>query len=195
MSGLQPLTRRLLGGLLAFLGLALVILGLQAWPDNDARVLDWMSQIRQAAAESSVDPNLLAGLVFAESRGDEDAVSSIGALGLCQLMPSTAGELAGQMKIEGPPYAPLDNLRMGARYLSKMLRRHDGDVDLALLCYRLGPTGVDRRIKAAGGKEAWFQDLQENLPSPWGYRDQILEAQKRYAAMPVETDLPAAAKD
>lgn len=195
MNGFQPLTLRLLGGLLVFLGLALVIIGLKAWPDHDAKVLAWMPQIRQAAAESDIDPNLLAGLVFAESRGDEDAVSSIGALGLCQLMPPTAAELAGQMNIVGPPYAPTDNLRMGARYLSKMLRRHEGDVDLGLLCYRLGPTGVDRRIEAAGGKQDWFQDLQENLPSPWGYRDQILKAQKRYAALPVETDLPAVAED
>ncbi|MHC4379980.1 MAG: lytic transglycosylase domain-containing protein [Planctomycetota bacterium] len=195
MSRLHPLTRRILGGFLVFLGLAMVVFGLKTWPDADSRVLAWMPEIRQACAESGIDPFLLAGLVYAESRGDEDAVSSIGALGLCQLMPPTAAELAGQMGIPDPPYSAADNLRMGARYLSKMLRRHDGDVDLALLSYRLGPTGVDRRIQAAGGKEAWFQDLQGNLPSPWGYRDQILEAQTRYAAMPVEEDLPAAASD
>lgn len=189
-----PLTRRLLGGALVFLGLAMVVLGLRLWPDEDARVLEWMPLMQVAAVEAGIDPFLLAGLVYAESRGDAEAVSSVGALGLCQLMPATAAELAGQMGIEGPPYAPEDNLRMGATYLAKMMRRHGGDVDLGLLCYRLGPARVDRRIEAAGSREAWFQVLQEDTPSPWGYRDQILEARQRYADASEDAS-PDAAQD
>jgi len=175
--------QRTLGGLLAILGLVLVLVGIWTWPHADTRVLDWMPQIRNAAAANEVDPNLLAGLVYSESRGKADSVSRVGALGLCQLMPPTAAELAAQMEIAGPPYSPEDNLRMGARYLAKMLKRHDGDVDLALLSYRLGPARVDRQMKAAGGREAYFQGLQEKSPSPWDYRSQILEARQRYAAL------------
>jgi len=172
-----------LGGLLVVAGLVLVLVGLWNMPNSDTRVLDWMPQIQSAAADHHVDPNLLAGLVYAESRGKAYSVSSVGALGLCQLMPPTAAELAEEMGIAGPPYAPEDNLRMGARYLSKMLRRHDGNVDLALLSYRLGPARVDRQMKAAGGQEAYFLSLQEKSPSPWAYRDQVLEARQRYAAL------------
>ena len=171
------------GGLLILAGLVLVLLGIWNRPNSDTRVLDWMVQIQSAAAEHQIDPNLLAGLVYAESRGKADSVSSVGALGLCQLMPPTAAELAGQMGIAGPPYSPQDNLSMGARYLSKMLRRHDGNVDLALLSYRLGPARVDRQTKAAGGQELYFLSLQEKSPTPWAYRDQILEARQRYAAL------------
>lgn len=172
-----------LGGLFVLAGLLLVVVGVWFLPNSDAKVLDWMPQIQIAAAENQIDSNLLAGVVYAESRGKADSLSSVGALGLCQLMPPTAAELAGQMKIPGPPYAPEDNLRMGARYISKMLKRHNGDVDLALLSYRLGPARVDRQMKAAGGREAYFESLQSKSPSPWAYRDQILEARQRYAAL------------
>lgn len=172
-----------LGGLFVLAGLLLLAAGILFRPNADSKVLAWMPQIQVAALENQIDPNLLAGVVFAESRGKANSVSSVGALGLCQLMPPTAAELAGQMKIEGPPYAPEDNLRMGARYISKMLKRHDGDVDLALLSYRLGPARVDRQMKAAGGREAYFESLQSKSPTPWAYRDQILEARQRYAAL------------
>lgn len=172
-----------LGGLFVLAGVFLLVAGFFYRPQSDARVLEWMPQIQIAASENQIDPHLLAGLVFAESRGKEASVSSVGALGLCQLMPTTAAELAGQMNIEGPPYAPEDNLRMGARYLSKMLSRHNGNVDLALLSYRLGPARVDRQKKAAGGQEAYFESLQSKSPTPWAYRDQILEARQRYAAL------------
>ncbi len=160
---------------------ALVFIVWRLRPNPDARVLAWMPEIRTAAAEVDLDPYLLAGLVYAESRGKEDAVSKVGALGLCQLMPPTAAELAQQLEVSGPPYSPADNLRMGATYLAKMLKRHDGDVDLALLAYRLGPTALARQMEAAGGQRAWLQDLQARSPSPWAYRTQILEARQRYA--------------
>lgn len=172
-----------LGGLFVLAGVILLLVGYLYRPHSDTKVLEWMPQIRIAAAESQVDPNLLAGLVYAESRGKAYSVSSVGALGLCQLMPPTAAELAGEMGVAGPPYEPEDNLRMGARYLSKMLKRHHGSVDLALLSYRLGPARVDRQMKAAGGEAAYFESLQVKSPSPWAYRDQILEARQRYAAL------------
>lgn len=176
-------SRRRFGGFLALSGAVMVLVGWLLWPDEDKRVLDWMPEIRQASAEAGIDPALLAGLVFAESRGQVNAVSSVGAMGLCQLMPPTAGELAEQMGIQGPPYSALDNLRMGATYLAKMQRKWDGDLDLAILSYRLGPARVRRQMEAAGGQEAYFAELQGKSPTPWAYRDQILEAQIRYAEM------------
>lgn len=183
-------SRRRLGGLLALVGVILLGLGLLFRPQPDARVLTWMPQIRAAAAEAGIDPDLLAGLVYAESRGKADAVSRVGALGLCQLMPPTAAELAAGLHIEGPPYTPADNLRMGATYLAQMLRQRQGDLDLALLSYRLGPSRASRRMEEAGGRDAWFRLLQQRDPSPWGYRDQILEARTRYASRHDPSDAP-----
>lgn len=172
--------QRILG--VAFVGIGLAVF-LLTWRlgAGERRVAAWQEAITLAAEEHGLEPALLAGLVYAESRGDAEAVSSIGAIGLCQLLPSTAEEQASRQKISGPPYTPEDNLRLGAGYLARMLTYWDGDEDLALLSYRLGPTGVKRRIEAAGGREQWLQEIQHNLPSPWGYRSQIERMQEVFA--------------
>jgi len=139
------------------------------------RVEAWLPAIEAAAAEADIDAFLLAGVVYAESRGDAQAVSGAGARGLCQLMPSTAEELALRVDVDGPPYAPEDNLRMGARYLRELLDRFDGDVDLVLLGYRMGPTRVAREVREQG-REAFVVGLQANAASPWNYRTQVLES-------------------
>ena len=187
--------RKRFGGFLVLSGAVMVLVGWLLWPDEDQRVLDWAPEIHAAAAEAGIDPALLAGLVYAESRGQADAVSSVGAMGLCQLMPPTAGELAEQLDIPGPPYSAADNLRMGATYLAKMRRRWDGDLDLAILSYRLGPARVRRQMEAAGGQEAYFAELQGKSPTPWAYRDQILEAQQRYAELLPTAALPSPAAE
>lgn len=168
--------------LLAFLaaGALVLLLTLSIWRrEAGLRAVErWLPQIESAAAEADADPWLLAGIVYAESRGRADAVSSVGAQGLCQLMPATAEELAMRVEVEGPPYAPEDNLRMGARYLSELLARFDGDVDLALLGYRMGPTRVAREV-AAEGRESWLDALRARSSSPWDYRVQVGEAADR----------------
>lgn len=172
--------QRILG--IIFVGVGLAVL-LVSWRlgAGERRVASWQEQITLAAEEHGIEPAMLAALVYAESRGDEHAVSSIGALGLCQLLPATAEEEAKRQGISGPPYTAQDNLRLGAGYLARMFQYWDGDEDLALLSYRLGPTGVRRRMEAAGGREAWLQKLQQNLPSPWGYRSQIGRMQEIFA--------------
>jgi soluble lytic murein transglycosylase-like protein len=151
------------------------------------RVRGWMPQIRSAAAEAGIDPNLLAGLVYAESRGQAGAISSIGALGLCQLMPATAAEVAERIGVDGPPYTPGDNLRLGADYLRHMIAINDGDLDLAVLSYRLGPARVRRQVESAGGAQAWFAQIAAVRPSPWGYREQVMELRDRFASVSAST--------
>ena len=144
-------------------------------------VEDWAPQIVAAAAEAGLqDPFLLAGLIYAESRGQADAISSIGALGLCQLMPATAAELAMTMDVDGPPYSANDNLRMGAKYLAQMMMHRKGDVDLALLSYRLGPTRVTRDVHAAGGVDPYLEMLRNKPKSAWGYRDQVVRMRGKF---------------
>lgn len=181
-------SRRRLGLALLVLGIALVASGvfLRNRTSGFNRVYAWMPDIHTAAAEAGVDPYTLAGLVYAESRGQPGAISSIGALGLCQLMPATAAEVADRIKVEGPPYTPQDNLRLGADYLRHMTAYCDGDVDLAILSYRLGPSRVRRDVAAAGGQEQWFAEISNVRPSPWGYLEQIKEMRARFAAEDAE---------
>lgn len=143
------------------------------------RVIEIMPAIHSAAEESNVDPYLLAGLVYAESRGRSDALSSVKAQGYCQLMPFTAAEVAGKMKIPGPPYSPSDNLRMGAFYLAQMQRRWEGDDTLALLSYRLGAARVARELKKFSSKKEYLESM-EIVNSPLAYCYQISNMRQEF---------------
>ncbi|MEG3175314.1 lytic transglycosylase domain-containing protein [Sphingomonas sp. RB3P16] len=88
-----------------------------------------------------VDPNLLAAIVHAESRGRAGAISSKGALGLMQVMPATARGMG-----VAEPRAMLTNpglaLTTGARYLKHLQSRLGNDVPLVVAAYNAGPGAV-----------------------------------------------------
>jgi len=93
------------------------------------------SQWAQIAQEEGVDPALLRSLIQQESGGKQSARSGVGAIGLTQLMPSTAASLGVD------PNDPLQNVRGGARYLKQMLDMFGGDEQRALIAYNAGPGG------------------------------------------------------
>jgi len=94
--------------------------------------------ISEAAQAYNVQPGLVKAVIAAESNFDHRAVSRRGAMGLMQLMPSTARELG---VVE--PFEPVPNILGGTRYLRQMLDRY-GDVSRALAAYNAGPTAVDQ---------------------------------------------------
>ncbi len=93
--------------------------------------------IDKAANENGVDPALLDAVVSAESSYDPNCRSRAGALGLTQLMPDNIKEF-GITDWRDPE----QNLQGGARYLSKMLTKFPGRIDLALAAYNAGPGAV-----------------------------------------------------
>jgi soluble lytic murein transglycosylase len=98
-----------------------------------------------------VDPDLLQGLIREESRFNPRARSSTGALGLTQLMPATAREVAARLKIsvnEQVLLQPADNIRVGAAYLGQLLNHFDGNKAFAVAAYNAGPSAVERWQKA-----------------------------------------------
>lgn len=98
--------------------------------------------VERAAASNALAPSLLRAVIRRESAFQPCAVSPAGALGLMQLMPSTAAFLGVV-----DPFDPAQNVAAGSRFLRLMLDRFDGDLSLALGAYNAGPARVD----AAGG--------------------------------------------
>ena len=148
--------------LLAIFASALIVLiALGAWAllgrdgaDLSRYPMTYAPEIRAAAAEFSLDPAYVASVVLAESSFDAEAVSSVGAIGLMQIMPDTGEWIAG--KLEDEPfdvqrlYQPEVNLRYGCWYLRFLLDRYDGDMYTASTAYHQGQGRVDQ----------WLEDPQ-----------------------------------
>jgi hypothetical protein len=110
---------------------------------------DLAAAIHDIALAEGVDPDLAFSLVRVESRFASRAVSSKGAVGLTQVMPSTAFELEPGLRLRDL-FDERTNLRLGFRYLGLMIRQYRGDLRLALLAYNRGPGRVDE-IRREGG--------------------------------------------
>jgi soluble lytic murein transglycosylase-like protein len=114
-------------------------------------------KIVEEAIAAGIDPELAFRLVRVESRFDAGARSPVGALGLMQLMPSTARRLDRSLQSEDDILDPRTNLRLGLRYLRIMIDRY-GDVRLGLLAYNRGPNAVDRAIQQGADPENGYSD-------------------------------------
>jgi soluble lytic murein transglycosylase-like protein len=132
------------------------------WSEHQGmtRVESHAPLIQAAARESGLDPNLLAGVMMVESRGNVAAESPAGALGLFQLMLPTAAEHAELMGLRPPSKTALLsdaalNTRLGAHYLAWLFPRFEGDEERVLIAYNAGPGRLKRWTEEAGSYAAW----------------------------------------
>jgi len=95
--------------------------------------------ISSMSRKYNIKPSVIKAVIAAESNWQHDVVSSKGAIGLMQLMPSTISD----MKVKDP-YDPEDNIEGGTKYLRFLLDRFNGDLELALAAYNSGPGTVSK---------------------------------------------------
>ncbi len=115
--------------------------------------------IEQAAARYGLNPAILHGLIQQESGFNPSARSSAGALGLTQLMPSTAASLG-----VAEPLDPAQSIEGGARYLSQLLQQFAGNTADALAAYNAGPGAV-----AQYGGVPPYSETQQYVGKVLGY--------------------------
>jgi soluble lytic murein transglycosylase-like protein len=104
---------------------------------------DLAATIFDVALAERLDPELAFELVQLESNFNPRAMSRVGAIGLAQVMPSTA-VLYDRSVTREDLYDPKTNLRIGFLYLRRLIGLYGGDVRLALLAYNVGEAQVDR---------------------------------------------------
>ncbi|WP_051984809.1 transglycosylase SLT domain-containing protein [Acidithiobacillus ferrivorans] len=101
----------------------------------------WTKDVLHAARKAHISPRLLASVLHVENRGaiNESAhrVSSSGAIGPMQLMPTTAWD---DLRVN--PWNPKENINGGAQYLASLIRQFSGSKRLALIAYNAGPGAV-----------------------------------------------------
>jgi Transglycosylase SLT domain len=113
---------------------------------------DQARQIHEVARAEGIDPELGFRLVRVESAFNPQARSRVGALGLTQLMPSTARWLERGITRQAI-LEPRTNLRIGFRYLRGLINKYNGDLQLALLAYNRGDGAVDRDLRRGRNPE------------------------------------------
>ena len=184
----EHLRRRLL--LLGFVvaSAAVVMAILSPWADKAVQEIKLPLRhddiIRQQAEQKNLDPSLIAGVIYVESRF-RDQTSHVGAKGLMQIMPATADYIAhksgGTEFVQGDLATPQINIAYGSWYLRYLLDHYHGNTILALAAYNAGEGKVDEWWRNAADRGERFR-VADHIPFPEtrAYVGKVLDARRAY---------------
>jgi soluble lytic murein transglycosylase len=139
--------------------------------------------IREQAADKHLDPTLIAGVIYAETRFDP-RTSTAGALGLMQILPATADFIArksGGVRFTTSDLAtPKINVAYGSWYLRYLLDHYEGDETLAVAAYNAGLANVDAWVARARGEGSKLTVADIPFPETRAYVQRVMRAQAEY---------------
>ncbi len=165
------------------LGVILTMPLLRKAVDEFSLPLSYANVIREQAADKHLDPALIAGVIYAETKfAPRD--SAAGAMGPMQVMPQTASFLARRSGATTFTTSDLDtpavNIAYGSYYLRYLLDEYGGNVTLALAAYNGGESNVNRWLAQArvDGRRFTVSDIP--FPETRAYVLRVLHAQQEY---------------
>ena len=142
--------------------------------------------IREQASEKHLDPALIAGVIYAETKFDPRP-SSAGALGLMQILPSTAQYIAhlsgGTAFTTGDLATPKINVAYGSWYLRYLLDHYEGNEMLAVAAYNGGLANVDAWVAKAREAGRTLSVSEIPFPETQAYVQKVMRAQAEYRAV------------
>ncbi|MDH3389576.1 MAG: transglycosylase SLT domain-containing protein, partial [Gammaproteobacteria bacterium] len=145
--------------------------------------MPYKQQVLEFAEAKELDPSLIYGVMRRESLFDPLARSSVGALGLMQLMPSTARRVARSLGMKRPRRSDIlsveNNIRFGTHYLKTVMNRFDNNVALAAAAYNAGPNNVKRWLPrgATMSADLWVETV------PFGETRNYVQAVLAYSTV------------
>lgn len=149
--------------------------------------VSYVDEICTAADRYGLDRSLVAAVVRTESSFRADAVSAVGAVGLMQLMPSTAEWIAfrrGEEFREESLRDPETNLDMGCWLLDYLLDRYDGNVRYALIAYNAGAGRLDEWLKTGLDENGELKEIP--YPETRAYVARVTEYAEKYGEIYAE---------
>ena len=118
--------------------------------------LVYKNAVIKACKENKVPPWLVMGLIRQESRFNKEIRSSAGAVGLMQVLPKTALETYDKNQSELDLNSSTQNIYIGTKYLSKLLKQFNSSIPLSLAAYNAGPSRA----------KSWHEDFNKYNTSP-----------------------------
>jgi len=147
--------------------------------------LGYWELVKEQSTRHALDPYLVVALIREESSFGERAVSRAGAVGLMQLLPKTADQIVNASGATGESVnleSPAANIKLGTRYLAKMLEEFRGNWILSLASYNAGPHHVRRWVETRGHRSD--DEFIEEIPfsETQQYVKRVLGSYYRYRA-------------
>ena len=165
------------------IGIALAMPLLRKTVNELTLPLAWSDVIRRQAAAKHLDPALIAGVIYAETKFDPRN-SAAGAMGPMQVMPQTAAFLARRSGATTFTTSDLNtprvNIAYGSYYLRYLLNEYHGNVSLALAAYNGGETNVDHWLAEARADGHPFTIGDIPFPETRAYVQRVLSAEQEY---------------